>query len=179
MALGIDSLRPPLLAARAARAVAALQGASSVSTEHATLAARLVLAPRATRLPPGETTEANSQEAPPPPEPPASSDPQSPQAPPEPEEQALNLPSAEELQELMVAAVQASLSPGLLAMLRAKQSIRAQQSGAGKAGASIKNRRRGRPLGAMRGELRDGARLHVLATLRACTPWRRSYRSAP
>jgi magnesium chelatase subunit D len=183
MALGIDSLRPPLLAARAARAVAALQGASSVSTEHATLAARLVLAPRATRLPPGETTEANSQEAPPPPEPPASSDPQSPQAPPEPEEQALNLPSAEELQELMVAAVQASLSPGLLAMLRAKQSIRAQQSGAGKAGASIKNRRRGRPLGAMRGELRDGARLHVLATLRAAAPWqalrRRSRPHAP
>jgi magnesium chelatase subunit D len=172
MALGIDSLRPPLLAARAARAIAALEGAATVSPAHATRAARLVLAPRATRLPPGE--EAHPQEAAPPPA--------APPSPPDPhkedssqdasqEEESLDVPNPEELQELMVAAVQACLSPGLLAMLRAKQSIRAQQSGGGKAGASIKNRRRGRPLGAMRGQLRDGARLHVLATLRAAAPW--------
>jgi magnesium chelatase subunit D len=71
----------------------------------------------------------------------------------------------------MVAAVQACLSPGVLAMLRAKQTIRAQQAGGGKAGASVKNRQRGRPLGAIRGNLRDGMRLHVLATLRAAAPW--------
>lgn len=171
MALGIDSLRPPLLAARAARAAAALQGASSVSTDQATLAARLVLAPRATRLPPDQTTEADPQSEQPPPEPPEAQAPQTPPAQPQAEEQALDLPSAEQLQELMVAAVQASLSPGLLAMLRAQRSVRAPHGGAGKAGASVKNRRRGRPLGAMRGELRNGARLHVLATLRAAAPW--------
>ena len=168
MALGIDSLRPPLLAARAARAAAALQGACSVNTDHATLAARLVLAPRALCLPPSESPQADPQQAPPEPPP---QDPQPPQAQQEPEEPDLELPSAEELQELMVAAVQASLSPGLLAMLRAQSSLRTMQSGAGKAGASVKNRQRGRPLGAMRGELRNGARLHLLATLRAAAPW--------
>jgi magnesium chelatase subunit D len=174
MALGIDSLRPPLLAARAARAAAALEGAATVSAAHATLAARLVLAPRALRLPPTEPAQADAQESAPPDQPPpdpqdrpdADSSQDTAQ-----EEQPLQLPSAEELQELMVAAVQACLSPGLLAMLRAQQSIRAQQSGGGKAGAALKNRRRGRPLGAMRGQLRDGARLHVLATLRAAAPW--------
>jgi len=183
MALGIDSLRPPLLAARAARAIAALEGAAAVSDDHATRAARLVLAPRATRLPPSEETH-QQEAAPPPTAPPSPQDPNQEDSSQDAsqEEESLDLPNAEELQELMVAAVQACLSPGLLAMLRAKQSIRAQQSGGGKAGASIKNRRRGRPLGAMRGQLRDGARLHVLATLRAAAPWqalRQRNRQAP
>jgi len=62
LALGIDSLRAPLLAARAACAAAALEGCASVSDAHAALAARLVLAPRATRFP-----VAPEEPAPPPP----------------------------------------------------------------------------------------------------------------
>jgi len=41
-ALGVDSLRVPLLALRVARAAAALDGADAVGREHAALAARLV-----------------------------------------------------------------------------------------------------------------------------------------
>jgi magnesium chelatase subunit D len=50
-ALGVASLRAPWLALRAACAVAALQGHDSVEPDDAALAARLVLAPRATQWP--------------------------------------------------------------------------------------------------------------------------------
>ena len=50
-ALGIDSARAPLFALRAARAAARLAGRDAIADEDVTLAARLVLAPRATRMP--------------------------------------------------------------------------------------------------------------------------------
>jgi magnesium chelatase subunit D len=194
LALGIDSMRPPLLTARAARAAAALAGAAAVEDEHASLAARLVLAPRATRLPAPDTTDptdsADQEDAPEPntqpniqPDPP-------PDPPPAPQEQAREQdrqpdesqesdepedrderPSDEQLQEMMIAAASASLSPGLLAALRAGQQARQSAGAGGKAGSAHKNLRRGRPLGAVRGELRGGARLSLLATLRAAAPW--------
>jgi magnesium chelatase subunit D len=55
LAWGIDSLRAPLMAVHAARAAAALDGQDEVGDTHAALAAALVLAPRATRLPPPAT----------------------------------------------------------------------------------------------------------------------------
>jgi magnesium chelatase subunit D len=194
LALGIDSMRPPLLAARAARAAAALAGAAAVEDEHASLAARLVLAPRATRLPAPDTTDptdsADQEDAPepnPPPDPPPNPQPD---PPPAPQEQAREQdsqpdesqesdepqdrderPSDEQLQEMMIAAASASLSPGLLAALRAGQQARQSAGAGGKAGSAHKNLRRGRPLGAVRGELRGGARLSLLATLRAAAPW--------
>jgi hypothetical protein len=63
--LGVSSGRAPLLAVRAACASAALDGRTNVSNEDVTFAARLVLGPRATRLPPSEQP---ADEAPPPPE---------------------------------------------------------------------------------------------------------------
>ena len=50
-ALGIGSLRAPMLALRVARASAALAGRAAVTDDDAALAARLVLGPRATALP--------------------------------------------------------------------------------------------------------------------------------
>ncbi|MBM3363758.1 MAG: magnesium chelatase subunit D [Betaproteobacteria bacterium] len=169
LALGVTSLRPTLMAARVARVAAALEGHTCVGDQHAALAARLVLAPRATRLP--ASASADEPDAAPPPEPPSEAGSESPEETP-PQEQAPP-PSAQELEELMISAVQACLSPGLLAMLRAGQSLRRQRAADGKAGAERKNFRRGRPLGAVRGDLRGGARLHLLATLRAAAPWQR------
>jgi magnesium chelatase subunit D len=60
-ALGAGFVRAPLLALNATRCAAALFGRSAATMEDAALAARLVLAPRATRLP------AESEEAPAPP----------------------------------------------------------------------------------------------------------------
>lgn len=178
VALGIDSLRPPLLAAKAARAAAALSGAAQVDDHHASLAVRLVLAPRATCLPappPSEECDRATPETP-------DASPQEPAQdalPPEPADHAdeppadeqPERPSDQELQEMMIAAARASLSPGLLAALRAGKLARQSAGAGGKAGSSEKNFRRGRPLGAVRGELRGGARLSVLATLRAAAPW--------
>jgi magnesium chelatase subunit D len=61
-ALGIDSLRAPLLACRAARAVAALQGRRQVEEADVICAARLVLAPRATTCPAAESSDESSSD---------------------------------------------------------------------------------------------------------------------
>ena len=69
-ALGIGSLRAPMLALRAARAAAALAGDAAVDDDAAALAVRLVLAPRATRVPevPEDDAEEPEQETQPEPE---------------------------------------------------------------------------------------------------------------
>src|SRR3990167_5641571 len=68
VALGVASLRAPWLALRAACAAAALQAHDQVQPEDAALAARLVLAPRATRWPaPAQADETAPAEPPTPP----------------------------------------------------------------------------------------------------------------
>jgi magnesium chelatase subunit D len=182
-ALGVASLRAPLLALRVARAAAALVGEAAASADHATLAARLVLAPRATRLPPPP---------PPPPETQPEDADDSTQAPddvpePEPPQDASPEPEAgsegyQALAETVLAATQAAVPAGLLAALQVGQASRARAQTAGRAGAVRKNQNRGRPIGARRGEPRQGARLNVLETLRAAAPWqtlRRRTRAEP
>ncbi|MDH7975832.1 magnesium chelatase, partial [Sphingomonas sp. AR_OL41] len=66
LALGIDSARATLFALRAARASARLAGRATIEEADVMLAARLVLAPRATRYPASEQ-EASEEDAPPPP----------------------------------------------------------------------------------------------------------------
>ena len=178
-ALGVASLRAPLLALRVARAAAALVGEATASADHATLAARLVLAPRATRLPPQPDTQPedadDSAQAPddvPEPEPPQD-------ASPEPE---AGSEGYQALAETVLAATQAAVPAGLLAALQVGQASRARAQTAGRAGAVRKNQNRGRPIGARRGEPRQGARLNVLETLRAAAPWqtlRRRTRAEP
>lgn len=171
-ALGVASLRAPLLALRVARAAAALVGEATASADHATLAARLVLAPRATRLPPppppppdtqpeGADDSAQTPDDQPEPEPPQD-------ASPEPE---AGSEGYQALAETVLAATQAAVPAGLLAALQVGQASRARAQTAGRAGAVRKNQNRGRPIGARRGEPRQGARLNVLETLRAAAPW--------
>lgn len=176
LALGVASLRAPLLALRAARVAAALAGQDEVDTNHATIAARLVLSPRATQVPaaPPEPEDAPPQDdaAEPPPDPSAPDDEKPGDEPDETPDESES-PSQGELEELLLAAAQAAIPPGLLAALRVGEGSRARAQAAGRAGAAQKSRSRGRPVGARRGEPRGGARLHVMETLRAAAPWQR------
>ncbi|WP_270933238.1 magnesium chelatase subunit D [Falsiroseomonas oryzae] len=156
--LGIDDLRAPLLALRAARAAAALAGRARVTKEDAELAARLVLAPRATMVPTEESAE-------PPPEPPPPPDDQSEQKEPD------RGPDPKELQEMLVAAAQAALPSGLLEALQLREAARRRSATDGKAGARRNAARRGRPVGTRAGQLRSGDRLALVETLRNAAPW--------
>lgn len=165
-ALGIDSLRVAFLALRAARAAAALDGRTKVSGEDAALAARLVLAPRATRLPAMEDMPDES----PPPEPPEPPEQQSEDRPEDEQDQdPANLDKP--LEDRVLDAARAVLPAGLLAQLQMGLGQRSRSQSAGKAGALQQGNKRGRPIGTRRGELRSGARLNVIETLRAAAPW--------
>jgi magnesium chelatase subunit D len=145
--LGIASLRAPLLALRAACASAALAGRMAVEEPDLQLAARLVLAPRATTLP----------AEPPPPE----GD--------EPEPQEQN--QGGRLADTVLEAAKAALPADVLAQLARGASLRARAGGT--AGAVRRNAQRGRTIGVKLGDPKGGARLHVLATLRAAAPWQK------
>lgn len=158
-ALGIDSLRAVVLAMRAARANAALAGRDAVSAEDIEVAAQLVLAPRATRLPP-------PPESPPEPPPPPS-EPQQPSEPREGEDsssQAQGIP-----EEVLLEAVRALLPPDLLEA--AAKSTRRRAHSAGRRGRESTGGERGRQLRSAPGRLESGKRLDPIATLRAAAPW--------
>ncbi len=161
LALGIGSLRAPLLAQRAACAAAALDGVEQATDDHAALAARLVLAHRATVLP---ALEDDTEEEPPeppddPPDDPSQDDPG--------EEQDL---SDKPLEDKVLEAAQAFIPEGLLDRLKLAAGPRNSSAGGG-AGQLQASKLRGRPIGTRRGLPRSGARLDVVETLRAAAPW--------
>jgi magnesium chelatase subunit D len=157
-ALGIASLRAPLLALQAARAACALDGRLAVNDDDAAFAARVVLAPRATCMP---VPADDSAEEEPPPESEQAEEPQ--QA----GEEGFDRP----LDDRVLEAALAAIPPGLLAQLAAAGASRGRSASSGRAGQPQHGRLRGRPVGTRRGELRDGQRLNVVETLRAAAPW--------
>lgn len=165
VALGIASLRAPLLAVRVARALAAIDGEQVVSQETAQHAAALVLAPRATQLPATE-------------EPPQEADEQPPEAPPDqpdprdPDDASdARSDDTRPPEDLILEAARAAIPADLLAQLAARGAL-VRKAGAGSgAGGDKKGLGRGRPAGTRRGDPRSGGRLDLVATLRAAAPW--------
>jgi magnesium chelatase subunit D len=188
LALGVGSARAGCFALRAARASAALDGRDRVDDSDAALAARLVLAPRATRWPePPAATHAGDAEPPqrdddatrPAPEADAARPPGSPGSPetPEPPAQAggdtepTSPPDATRaLDDVVLEAARAAIPAGLLAGLALAAGL-SGPAGAGRAGAVRVGRLRGRPAGSRPGRPRDGARLALIDSLRAAAPW--------
>jgi magnesium chelatase subunit D len=146
--LGIDSVRAMNLSLRAARTAAGLDGRTEMQAPDAVLAARLVLAPRATRFPAPEE-----------------------QPPPEAEQQPE--PSARErLEDVVLEAARAALPADLLEHL-ANQRRRGPATRARGAGERRRSPSRGRPLGARSGLPQGGARLALIETIRAAAPWQK------
>ncbi len=179
MAFGIDSIRAPLMALRVARICAALAGRDSVTSEDASVAAGLVLAPRATRMP-APTEQQSAQQEPPQPQTPPPDAPAPPQTECEQPQQEpdLQTQSVEPLQEQILAAAQAAIPADLLLHLLARNAAAMRQRSQGRSGALQQSRRRGRPAGVRQAVPRVGQRLSVVDTLRAAAPWQRLRRNA-
>jgi len=169
MQIGVRSLRGSLFAIRAARAAAALAGRSAVVEEDVALAARLVLAPRATILPAPQQDETTSPQEPAPADLAPNAN-ESGDADPETNENQ-PAPAAAALEDRVLEAAQAAIPENLLARLKLTGPINMSAKSMGTAGILKQSGRLGRPIGVRAGALRDGVKLNVIETLRASAPW--------
>ena len=155
-AMGIASLRAPMLALAVARALAAWRGEDQASDDTLRHAAELTLAHRGD-LPP----QADENDAPPPPEPP--------DAPEQDAQDQERTPQDRLPDEILLEAIRAALPADLLARLAAGKAARSAK-GSG-SGATRKGNHRGRPLPSRPGTPGSGKRIDLVATLRAAAPW--------
>ncbi|MEQ8231973.1 MAG: magnesium chelatase ATPase subunit D, partial [Gammaproteobacteria bacterium] len=175
-ALGIGSLRPLQAAVLAARAAAALDGATRLDEAHLALAVRLVLLPRARCVPGDAAADTEPAEAPPP-EAGGDTTPRDDAAPPPPADEGADAESSDAAgqgapEDAILAAAAAALPAGLLAQI-ARLGAAGSGARAGRASGRARAPRRGRPIGSRPGQPRGGARLDLVATLRAAAPWQR------
>jgi magnesium chelatase subunit D len=154
---GVDSSRAWTFALRVARIHAALNGRMAVAAEDAGVAARLVLAPRATIIPAAQQED----ETPPPPE--------------DNKEQSEtdNAEQTDAEREMVLEAVRAAIPPGLLERLGQPNVSRTRSLNGGRSANLRASLRRGRPAGTRAGDLKPGVRLNLVETLKAAAPWQR------
>ncbi len=158
LSLGVQGNRVDVLAARAAIANAALSGRDAVDDEDLQIAAKLVLMPRATRMPESEQ-ESNQKEQ-------ERETRGQGEREEEHDESQKNQQEQPQIEELMLSAVEAAL-PGDVMNLP----FTSRRGKSGSRGVQLNNRR-GKFVRAVQGELR-GHKLALLPTLMAAAPWQR------
>jgi magnesium chelatase subunit D len=146
-----------MFAVRVARIHAALRGDMVVSAEDAAIAARLVLAPRATILPAPQQDEDTTP-------PPQDSNDQT---------ESDNTERGDADREMVLEAVRAAIPPGLLERLGQPGQSRMRSLNGGRSANLRASLRRGRPAGTRSGDLKPGVRLNLVETLKAAAPWQR------
>ena len=164
-AMGIASLRAPLLTLAAARALAAWHGHDTITEDDLRQSAELVLAHRGD-VPEAADTPDNTPEPPPPD--PGEAEAEQPQ-----QQDQDRLPD-----DILLEAIRASLPAGLLEKLAAGKAARAAK-GSGGSGAARKGNHRGRPLPSRPGTPGSGKRIDLVSTLRAAAPWQPLRRRGP
>ncbi len=159
---GIPEIRATLLALTVARLHAALMGRRDATQDDAVVAARLVLLPRATSLPAPEMAGEQEDEE---------DDSGEPDTDDQTDGDDGDSVDTGTMADVVLAAVSASIPPGLLAKLQASVALRARSTSSGRAGAAQPSALRGRPIGSRRGDIRSGVRLNLVETLRTAAPW--------
>lgn len=178
LALGIESMRAPRLALRVACALAALEGRATVDEDDLATAARMVLAPRATRIPAPDTepaSEPTSEQDEPAQDEPGAADQSA--------DENENEPAPETvtpLNDVVLDAARAALPEGLEALWLAGGGVsRTAPARTGGAGARQASAKRGRRIGVRPGTARAASALDVVETLKAAAPWQRVRGAAP
>ncbi|MFN3427220.1 MAG: magnesium chelatase ATPase subunit D [Candidatus Thermochlorobacter sp.] len=164
--LGVEGNRVDVFAAKAAMASAALNGETEVGESDLKLATKLVLLPRATRMPEPQEDE------------PAPAQPK--QAPPSNKNESQDeqtgeqaqLPSPEEISEMLLETIETELPDVLQNLVFAEQ----RKGKSGKRGVT-ENTQRGKYIRAVSGSLREG-KLALVPTLMAAAPWQRTRQAA-
>jgi magnesium chelatase subunit D len=162
--LGVEGNRADVFAAKVAVANAALNGETEVGDDDLKLAAKLVLLPRATRMPEKEEEPAEPI-APPQTAPPESGNNEDSQT------DKSQLPSPEDLSNMLLETVETALPESMLNLNFSSQ----RRGKSGKRGIA-ENNRRGKYIRAVSGSLREG-KLALIPTLMAAAPWQRVRRS--
>jgi magnesium chelatase subunit D len=177
-AFGVGGLRAPSWAMYVAALHAALDGREAIDDDDLQSAVRLVLIPRATQLPAPEPQEAPPEQPHEPPSEPPSEPPD--QQDTDDQEDQANSAQEPELQDQVLAAALASLPQDVLDKLMLSMNRpKARAASVGQSGQKLSARLRGRPLSPRPGHPHAGARLHVLATLRAAAPKQRLRTTLP
>ncbi|QTN20345.1 magnesium chelatase subunit D [Brevundimonas sp. AJA228-03] len=171
-ALGVWSLRAPRLALRTAAALAALEGRDVIERDDLSNAARLVLSPRATRIPAPPEAEPDAAEAQP--EPDDVDTPQDPQTGGEDDGPDDTDRGQGALDDIVLEAARAALPEGLEDLWLATGAVsRAAPARSGASGARLPAARRGRRIGTRPGQPDGSAGLDLVETLKAAAPWQR------
>ncbi|MEI6638843.1 MAG: magnesium chelatase ATPase subunit D [Chlorobium sp.] len=171
ISLGVEGNRVDIFTVRAAIASAALAQRSDVDEEDMKQAIKLVLIPRATRMP---EKEAESNEAPPqeemPPEEPEAEDEEAPSDTPDAEAEEEQKETPDMIEELMMEAIEMELPDNILNISLASK----KKATTGSRGEALNNKR-GRFVRSQPGEMRSG-KVALIPTLISAAPWQETRR---